>query len=221
MSFCKEYIIPKPFDHRALTWIAPAVAKAAMDTGVARKPIEDFEEYKMQLNIRMGRTEKIMARMYQKARINPKRIVFPEGEQPTMIKAAQMSVDAGIAHPILIGSRTVIRQLAEEYGYDLEGIEIINPLKCEKIDEYTQEYFNLRQRHGIIRTEARKRMRTRPNYFGAMMVHMGDADAMISGFAATYPDTIKPALEIIVTGIGTSLTHSVDVVIIPLCLFDL
>lgn len=197
MTFCKDYIIPKPFDHRALTWIAPAVAKAAMDTGVARKPIEDFEEYKMQLNIRMGRTEKIMARMYQKARINPKRIVFPEGEQPTMIKAAQMSVDAGIAHPILLGSRTVIRQLAEEHGYDLEGIEIINPIKFEKIEEYTQEYFNLRQRHGIIKTEARKRMKTRPNYFGAMMVHMGDADAMISGFAATYPDTIKPALEII------------------------
>jgi malate dehydrogenase (oxaloacetate-decarboxylating)(NADP+) len=197
LSFGRDYIIPKPFDHRALTWISSAVAKAAMDTGVAQNPIEDFEEYKLQLNIRMGRTEKIMVRMFDKARVNPKKVVFPEGEQPRIIRAAQLSVDAGIAHPILIGDEEVIKQVAEEHGYELDGVKIVNPAKFEKIEEYIEEYHKLRERKGIVRLEARKRMRTRPNYFGAMMVRMGDADAMVSGIAATYPDTIRPALEII------------------------
>jgi malate dehydrogenase (oxaloacetate-decarboxylating)(NADP+) len=197
MSFGREYIIPKPFDARVLTWVAPAVAKAAMDTGVARKPIENFDEYRMQLNIRMGRTQELIARMYQKAEANPKRIVLAEGEELRVIKAAQVSVDGGIAKPILIGEKEEIERVATEHNIDLDGIEIINPRTYAKTDEYVQELYRLRQRKGTTRYHARRLMINRPNYFAAMMVHMGDADGLISGYTTHYPDTIRPSLEII------------------------
>lgn len=197
MSFGREYIIPKPFDPRVLTWVAPAVAKAAMDTGVARKPIEDFDEYRHQLDIRMGRTLAIMSPIYNKAQKNPKRIVFPEGEDYKIIKAAQISVDEGIAKPILIGNEERIQNCAKENGLDLEGIEIINPKNYSKINLYIDEFYRLRQRKGITKKEAQQKLYNIPNYFGAMMVHIGDSDGMISGLNSHYPDTIRPALEII------------------------
>jgi len=197
LNFSREYIIPKPFDPRVLTWVAPAVAKAAMETGVARKEIDDFDEYKNNLNIRMGRAERIMTRIYQKARSKPKRIVFPEGFEQKIIKAAQLSMDEKIAQPILIGDEEKIRGGAKEHGYDINGIEIINPKTFEKLDQYIDEYHKLRQRKGMTRKEAERRMLTRRNYFGAMMVHMGDADSMVSGLISHYPDTLKPAIEII------------------------
>ncbi len=197
MSFSREYIIPKPFDPRVLTWVAPAVAKAAMDTGVARLPIADFDAYRHQLDIRMGREQKIMTPIYDKAVKAPKRIVFPEGEELRIIRAAVLSVDEGIANPILLGSEKVIREVAEENGLDLTGIEIIYPRKSAKLDAYIAEYHKMRNRKGVTATIARHRIRTMPNYFGAMMVHMGDADGMISGYTVHYPDTIRPALEII------------------------
>lgn len=197
MSFGKEYIIPKPFDPRVLTWVAPAVAQAAMETGVAGKPITDFDEYKLQLDIRMGRTEKMMTRIYQKARQNPQTIVFPEGNQPKIIKAAQLCLDEAIAHPILLGNREEIESVAADHGYDLEGIEIIDPLTSEKTKNYIAEFFEMRARKGVTLVEAEKRMKKHFNYFGAMMVRDGDADCMISGLTTHYPDTIRPALEII------------------------
>lgn len=197
MSFGREYIIPKPFDPRVLTWVAPAVAQAAMETGVARKPITDFDEYRLQLNIRMGRTERLMTQIFRKARKQPKRIVFPEGDQPKIIKAAQLCIDEGIAEPILLGKEENIRRVAQENGYELEGIKIIDARNYEKMDDYVQEFFMMRHRKGITEVEARLRLRTRKNYFGAMMVHKGDADCMISGLTSHYPDTIRPALEII------------------------
>lgn len=197
MSFGRDYIIPKPFDPRVLTWVAPAVAKAAMDTGVAKKPIDDFDEYRLQLGIRMGRTQRIMANIYHKAVAHPKIVVFPEGEQPKIIKAAINSIDEGIAKPILIGNEERIRKAAADNGYDINGITLINPKNSPRIEQYIEEYFILRQRKGITRNEARKRLLTNSNYFGAMMVHMGDADSMISGLMSHYPDTIRPALEII------------------------
>jgi malate dehydrogenase (oxaloacetate-decarboxylating)(NADP+) len=197
MSFGREYIIPKPFDPRVLTWVAPAVARAAMDTGVARKPIENFDDYKLHLNIRMGRAERIMTRIYQKARLRPKRVVFPEGTEPKIIKAAQLSVDEAIAQPILIGKEEEIRTVAEEQGYDLEGIDIVNPEEYDKTNEYIQEYYRLRQRKGVTQFEAKEKIMRMNNYFGAMMVHMGDADAMTSGINSYYPETIRPALQII------------------------
>lgn len=197
LTFGRDYIIPKPFDHRVLTWVSPAVAQAAMDTGVARKPIANMEDYKMELNLRMGRTEKIMVRMYEKARQNPKSIVLPEGEQPRIIQAASRAAEMGIAKPILIGSETVIRKIAEETDNSLDGVEIINPLRYPKIEEFINEYYRLRQRKGIVYTEARKRMRMRPNYFAAMMVHLGYADTLLAGYAGSFPDTIKPVLEVV------------------------
>ncbi len=197
MSFGNDYIIPKPFDPRVLTWVAPAVAKAAMETGVARTPINNFDEYIQNLNVRMGRTDRIMTKIYQKARSKPKRVVFCEGTEPKIIKAAQLCLDEKISSPILIGNEDVIKKVAADNGYDIEGIEIINPKNFKKIDAYIQEYHNLRHRKGITLKEAEKRMYTRANYFGAMMVHMKDADAMISGLVAHYPDTLKPAIEII------------------------
>jgi len=197
MAFGRDYIIPKPFDPRVLTWVAPAVAKAAMDTGVAKKPIEDFDAYRLQLDIRMGRSQRIMAPIYQKAAADPKVLVFPEGEQPKIIRAAISCTTEGIAKPILIGNEERIRKVAAENGYDINGIRIINPKSYEKINDYIDEYFKLRQRKGGTLADATKKLLTNSNYFGAMMVHKGDADAMLSGLTSHYPDTIRPALQII------------------------
>ncbi|MDT8324480.1 MAG: NADP-dependent malic enzyme, partial [Bacteroidota bacterium] len=197
MAFGREYIIPKPFDPRVLTWVSPAVAKAAMETGVARKPIEDFDDYRMKLDIRMGRTQEVVARMYNKATSEPKRIVLAEGEEHRVIKAAQVALDEGIVKPILLGDETEIRRTADEHGIDLEGIDIVTPQTFGKFDDYVQEFYRLRQRKGLTQYSARRIMLTRRNYFGAMMVHMGDADGLISGYTSHYPDTIRPALEII------------------------
>jgi malate dehydrogenase (oxaloacetate-decarboxylating)(NADP+) len=197
MSFGREYIIPKPFDPRVLTWVAPAVAKAAMDTGVAQFPIKDFEQYKRDLDIRMGRAQLIMTPIFRKAASNPKKVVFPEGDQPKIIKAAQLSVDEGIAQPILVGNPDVIKKIAEENGYDLTGIEIVNPLNYDGIQEFVDVYYSLRQRKGITYRVAERHMRTRPNFFGAMMVHLNKADCMISGLTSHYPKTVRPALQII------------------------
>lgn len=196
MSFGREYIIPKPFDPRVLTWVAPAVAKAAMETGVARKPITDFDEYRRQLDVRMGRAQIIMNPIFRKAANNPKRVVFSEGEEPKIIRAAQLAVDSKIAKPILLGNRNRIEEVAKENGFDLDGIEIVDNRKFEKIDDYANEYFKLRQRKGTTLNHAYERM-LRPNYLAAMMVHMGDANAMISGLTSHYPWTIRPALKIV------------------------
>ncbi len=197
MTFGRTYIIPKPFDPRVLTRVAPAVAMAAMETGVALKPIENFEEYKLNLDIRMGRTQAIIAPMYTKAAAKPKRIVLAEGEEARIIKAAQISVEEGIAIPILLGREERIRAVAEEHGIDLDGIELINPQTHDKTDFYIQEYHRLRHRKGITAYYARQRIKYLNNYYAAMMVHLGDADGMISGYTSHYPDTIRPALEIV------------------------
>ncbi len=197
LTFGPKYIIPKPFDPRVLTWVSPAVAKAAMDTGVARKPIEDFEEYKRQLDIRMGRTERIMTKIFDKAKANKKRIVYSEGEESKIIKAAINAANANIASPILLGREEVIRKTAEEHGWDLEDIEIINPKESDKLQQYIDEFYKLRQRKGVLKVFAETKMPRNNNYFAAMMVHSGDADGMISGLTRSYPDTLRPALQII------------------------
>ncbi|MDH7514441.1 MAG: NADP-dependent malic enzyme [Bacteroidota bacterium] len=197
MSFGREYIIPKPFDPRVLTWVAPAVAKAAIDTGVARLPITDFDEYRRNLDIRMGRAHIIMTPIYEKAKKQPRRVVLPEGDEPRIIRAAELAVEEGIAQPILIGSEKTIRRVAEEHGLELNGITIVDPKTYEKTDQYIEEYYRLRQRKGVTLAYARQHIRTLRNYFGAMMLHMEDADGMISGYTSHYPDTIRPALQII------------------------
>lgn len=197
LSFGREYIIPKPFDPRVLTWVAPAVAQAAIETGVARSPITDFDEYRRQLNVRMGRAQVIMTPIFKRAAENPKTVVYPEGDHPKVMRAAQLAVDEKIAKPILLGHPEAIYKIAEEHSIDLSDIQIIDPNKSDRFDAYVDEYVKIRQRKGMIREEAKSKLKHRRSYFAAMMVHLGDADSMINGASAHYPEAIRPALEII------------------------
>ncbi len=197
LTFGKDYIIPKPFDPRVLTRVAPAVAKAAMDTGVARSPIDDFEKYKLELDIRMGRTYEFMNNIYTKAKKLSKTIVLAEGENCKIIRSAMLSQEMGIAKPILLGNKENIIAVAESHNLDISNIDIIDPALSPQLDRYAEEYYKLTQRKGVTKLEAYNRMKTRPNYFGSMMVHLGDADGLVTGVTSHYPDSLKPALEII------------------------
>ncbi|MBD3275850.1 MAG: phosphotransacetylase, partial [Candidatus Marinimicrobia bacterium] len=196
-QFGKEYLIPKPFDPRVLIWEASAVAQAAMDSGVARKQI-DIELYKEELEARLGRSREVMRIMLNKARKSPKRIVYPEGDNEKILRATQIIREEKIATPILLGNPKTIKRRADELNVDLDGVEIVDQMHFEATDEYVQEYYRLRQRRGVNLYQAERDMRRR-NYFGAMMVHMGDADGMVSGVTRQYPDTVRPALQIIRT----------------------
>jgi malate dehydrogenase (oxaloacetate-decarboxylating)(NADP+) len=196
IEFGKEYIIPKPFDPRVLLSEAVAVAKAAMDTGVARKPIMDFEAYKDGLEARLGKSREVMRFFIHKAQSSPRRIVFPEGEEEKILRAAQLVLDDRIAQPILLGNRTLVEHRIADLGLDLEGVEIINPAESPKLDQYITNYYLERQRHGVTRFDAERHVKTH-NIFGMMMVREGDADGLISGITQHYPDTVRPALQII------------------------
>jgi malate dehydrogenase (oxaloacetate-decarboxylating)(NADP+) len=199
LVFGPDYIIPKPIDNRLLSTVAPAVAKAAIESGVAKYPITDWEEYKNDLNRRLGIDNQLLRIIGNKARKEPKRVVFAEAENQKILKTAQLVQDEGVAYPILLGDEIKIRKIALENGIELEGIPIIDP-KSDEMDskraEYGELFFKKRQRRGFNFYEAKKRMRDR-NYYGCMMVETGDADAMISGLSKNYPDTIRPALHII------------------------
>jgi len=196
--FGRDYLIPKPFDPRVLLWVAPAVAEAAMKSGVARIEL-DLDEYRHRLEARLGRTREVMRDFMIKARRDPKRIVFPEGEHERIIRAAVRVVDEGIARPILLGREDRIRRVADELGADLDGVEILNPVADEARQErYAERLYQRRQRKGLTRPEARDRVR-QPIYFACMMVAEGDADGVIAGEETSYPETIRPALEVIGT----------------------
>jgi malate dehydrogenase (oxaloacetate-decarboxylating)(NADP+) len=195
-EFGREYIIPKPFDPRVITWVAPSVAKAAIETGVARLKIDDWDKYVYQLEERMGITRSVVRTAITKSQHSGMRIVFPEGEEPKILYAAQMILDEEIAKPVLLGRRSHIEMKAHELKIDMEGIEIIDPEHFEKSEQYTEELFRMRRRKGFTRTEAARHIE-RPNYLGAMMVHVGDADGLVSGLTRSYPDTIRPALQVI------------------------
>jgi malate dehydrogenase (oxaloacetate-decarboxylating)(NADP+) len=196
IEFGRDYIIPKPFDPRVLLWESVAIAKAAMDTGVALQPITDFEAYKDSLEARLGKSRAVTRFFIHKAQQEPKRIVFPEGEEDRILRAAQIIVDEKIARPILIGSRSFIQQRTKELGLELNAVEIINPSKAPRFDEYAAAYYAMRQRKGLTRVDAERQMRTH-NVFGMTMVAKGDADGLISGLTQHYPETVKPALQII------------------------
>ena len=199
--FGPEYIIPKPLDNRLLNYVAPAVAKAAMESGVARKPITDWEAYTVELNERLGIDNHLLRMLGAKARKDPKRVVFAEAENQKILKTAQLVQDEGIAFPILLGNVEKIKQIAEEAGIDITGMPIIDPKSKdaqEKRIEFGELFFAKRQRRGYNVYEAKKEMRDR-NYFGCMMVETGEADAMISGLTKNYPNTIRPALQVIGT----------------------
>lgn len=209
IEFGPNYIIPKPFDPRVLIWEAQAVARAAIKSGVARRPVTDWEEYRDKLESRLGRSQETMRRIIQKAKREPKRIVFLEGTDPKILRACQVILDEKIAKPILLGNRAVVKKHSTELHLDLKGSTIVDPAKFDRIDEYALEYYRLRSRKGITRQEAETLLRTSPNYFGAMMVRMGDADGLVGGVNQHYPDTIRPALQTLPLCQGTSVIAGV------------
>ncbi|TLM69292.1 MAG: NADP-dependent malic enzyme [Deltaproteobacteria bacterium] len=197
IKFGREYLIPKPFDPRVLLHLAPAVARAAMESGVARRPIDDLDKYRERLEALQGRSKEMMRVLINKAKSNPKRVVFPEGDEDKILRAAAILVEEEIAVPILLGDEDVIAARAQELGVDLDNIEIINPRNSPRFNEYAERIFELRQRKGVTLAEARRMLRNNRNYYAVMMVNEGDADTMLSGINAHYPDTIRPALEVI------------------------
>jgi malate dehydrogenase (oxaloacetate-decarboxylating)(NADP+) len=207
ITFGKDYIIPKLIDPRLLTFVSPAVARAAMESGVARATIRDWELYESELSKRLGRDEAIVRVMVNKARRDPKRVVFTEADNFKILKAAQVVRDEGIARPILLGSQSKIKAIISENSLDLEEVPIIDPNAPDMDtvrDEYGKWLYEKRKRKGLTRYESNKLMRER-NYFGSMMVLSGEADALISGLTRNYAQTIRPALQVIGTEEGTRL----------------
>ncbi len=197
IHFGKEYIIPKPFDPRVLTWEALAVAKAAVKSGVARKVITDWDAYRDSLESRLGRTHEVSRVLINKAKDIKKRLVLPEGEEIKVLRATQILLDEDIVHPILLGNKERIMALAEENELDISKAEIIDFESCTQMDHYVDELYRLRQRKGLTKDACRRLLCTDHNYFGVMMVRMGDADAMVSGVNHYYPEVIRPALQIL------------------------
>ena len=204
ISFGPAYIIPKPLDPRLLSSVAPAVAKAAIESGVAQHPITDWETYTNDLDKRLGLDNQVMRIIGSKARNNPKRIVFAEADNVKILKAAQIVFDDGVGYPILLGDENNIRNIAAANSVDIESFPILDPRSDaneEKRNQYAELFFRKRGRRGLNLYEAKKIMRDR-NHFGCMMVECSDADAMISGLTKNYPDTIRPALHAIGTEDG-------------------
>ncbi|RLE18101.1 MAG: hypothetical protein DRJ65_21880 [Acidobacteria bacterium] len=187
--------MPKPFDYRVLLWEAPAVAEAAIRTGVARKPYSSKDDYVRELENRLSRTREVMHGVFDQARLDPKGIVFPEGEQDTIIRAAKMLVDEKICKPILLGNAEVISDLLAEHEIDATDITVVDPSQDDRRQTYVEAYHKMRWRRGATAVNAAKRLRD-PVYFGNMMVQQGDADGLIAGVSHSYPDTIRPALRI-------------------------
>jgi malate dehydrogenase (oxaloacetate-decarboxylating)(NADP+) len=195
LQFGPEYIIPKPFDPRVLIWESAAVAEAAMKSGVAQVEL-DIEEYRDALSRRLGRTYEVMQSVRHKARTAPKRVVFSEGEHEKILRASYRLAAEGIAEPILLGRRDVIEAKLDELNLGKLHAEIIDPQSSPQLESYAEEFFRLRQRRGVTRSEA-KELLLNQNYYGSMMVRMGHADGFLAGVSQHYPDTIRPALQVI------------------------
>jgi len=195
IHFGPDYIIPKPFDPRVLVWEASAVAKAAMESGVARQPV-DLDEYRDRLERLLGKSHEVMRMVIHKAQARPRRVVFPEGEESKVLRAAHILVDEKIAKPILLGNAAAIRAKAAELEISLEGTEVVDPATWHRREHYVHKLYQLRQRRGVTLTEARELLANR-NVFGSLMVQLGDADALVSGVTQHFPETIRPALQVI------------------------
>jgi malate dehydrogenase (oxaloacetate-decarboxylating)(NADP+) len=202
IQFGREYLIPKPLDPRLITTVSPAVARAAMDSGIAKYPITDWTAYHHELQQRIGIDQKLMSRIIDRAKKNPKRVVFAEANHHKILKAAQILKDEGIALPILLGNREEIHALIEEHNLDLHDCPIYYPREDDDmVKRYAEVLYKKRQRKGLTYLDSVRMMRER-NYFGAMMVEFGDADALVSGLTKDYPKTILPSLQIIGTADG-------------------
>jgi malate dehydrogenase (oxaloacetate-decarboxylating)(NADP+) len=213
LDFGRQYIIPKPFDPRVLIWEASAVAQAAMDTGVAQVPVE-IGQYREALERRLGKAYGLVRNMINKAQRQPRRVVFTEGEEGKILRACQILLDEKIAIPILLGREETIRAKVEEMHLHLEGAQIVEPAKFPRLDEYTEEFYSLRQRKGVTRTEAGQLI-LNPVTFGSVMVRLNDADALVGGLTTHYPDTIRPALEVIEVRPELRIVAGVYVLITP------
>jgi malate dehydrogenase (oxaloacetate-decarboxylating)(NADP+) len=199
--FGRDYLIPKPFDHRVLLWVAPAVAEAAMRSGVARQPITDMGAYLRRLEAMLSRSREVMSVVLEKARRDPKRIVFPEGEHPKILRAAKILAEEGICRPILLAREAEIEKLARELELPMEKIDFINTNRSAKLPVYAKRLEELRRRAGMTAEDAAKQVHVR-NVFGPLMLDAGDADGVISGLTQSYSDTIRPALQIFGTAPG-------------------
>lgn len=207
LKFGPEYIIPKPTDPRLITEVAPAVAKAAIESGVAKGVIEDWDKYREELRLRLGKDDRIMRNLSDAAKANPKRVVFAEADQYKVLRAAQIVKEEGIAQPILLGNKKKIQKIIEDNLLDLQQVPIIDPIEevdTERFQQYVDHLYNKRQRKGVSLLEARKHLMDR-NYYAASMVQFGDADTMISGLTKNYGTTIRPALHVIGTQPGSRL----------------
>lgn len=214
LTFGKEYIIPKPFDPRLIVEVPPAVAKAAMDSGVAKEPITDWEKYKDELRERLGNDNKLIRLLFNRAKLDPKRVVFAEADQLAVLKAAQIVYEEGIAIPILLGRVETIKELMAEIEFDADVL-ILDPKEEEENDRknrYAKVYWEQRKRRGVTLYSAQRLMRER-NYFAAMMVNEGDADALISGYSRNYPSVVKPMLELIGMAKGAQRVATTNVMI--------
>lgn len=212
-SFGPNYIIPKPFDPRVLWKVAPAVARAAIETGVARKEITDWLAYEEELQERLGYSEELLRVLTHKAQKNPKKVVYTEGEEEKIIHAANVIATDKIGTPILLGNVEIIKQKIETLGYNVDDFEMIDPVKSEKFNTYIEEFYHLRQRKGVTRKLAKSNMKN-PTYYGSMMLHMNDAHTLIGGLGRTYPNTIRPALETIGVKEGHKVVSGLYIVII-------
>ena len=211
LNFGRDYIIPKPFDPRLITMVAPAVAKAAMDSGVALNPITDWAKYEEELLERMGSDNKMVRLLTNRAKTDPKSIVFAEADQLDVLKAAQIVYEEGIGHPILLGRKEDILELKAEIGFDAD-VQILDPKTDDENERrlrYADIFWKERRRKGISLLDAQKWMRER-NYFAAMMVNQGDADAMVSGYSRSYPSVVKPLIQLIGKAPGISLIASTN-----------
>ncbi len=211
-SFGKEYIIPKPFDPRVLWYVAPAVAKAAIECGVARRKIEDWQAYEEELKERLGFSKEVIRVMIHKAQKSPKTVVYPEGEEEKIIRAAHVVKSENIASPILLGNEKVIRGIIDQLGYDQNDYRVIDPLLSDKKENYVNELYKKRQRKGTTLKVANELIK-KPIYFGCMMLDQGDADALISGLTTHYPETIRPALQCVGIKEGSKVVSGLYIVI--------
>jgi malate dehydrogenase (oxaloacetate-decarboxylating)(NADP+) len=212
-AFGREYIIPKPFDPRVLLWVAPAVAKAAMDSGVAKHPIADFSKYKEQLEGLQGRSKDVIRTVLHRAKADPRRVVFPEGDHPQILQACQTLVDEGICIPILLGREEKIRARIAELHLDLADVEILDPEAVAWREEAIDAFHQLRRRKGITRYEADRQTRRRI-VFGALMCRMGKADGLVAGISSYYPETISPCLQVVGTRPGVKKVCGVYVLVL-------
>jgi len=223
IRFGRDSIVPRPFDPRVLVWEASAVAEAAMKTGVAQEPV-DIDEYRDQLETRLGRAREVMRGITHRAQAAPKRVVFPEGENEKILRACHVLVDEKVARPILLGNEQAIRAKAAEVGIPLDGMSVVDVEKSSRREAYLEAYYHLRQRRGVTLTEAQELIKNR-NVFGSLMVHLGDADALVSGVTQHYPDTLRPALQVIkvrddvhrVSGLYVVLTRKGDLLFLADC----